>query len=81
MVQLGIDGSTGEGVEKIVTHGLSLLLCMSNECLRRDSKVEPLFSLDQGKEKRCRVKLNFSLSPKNCNGTLYQDKWNLRNKG
>ena len=73
MVELGISGNTREGVERIATLGLSLLACMSSECLcrdERDSNVEPPFALDKGKEKRCLVKLNFSLSPKNPNGTL-----------
>lgn len=63
MVELGIGGSTGEGVEKTAMHGLSLLPCMSNNeylCRdERDSNVEPSFDLNKGKEKRCLVKLDF----------------------
>ena len=67
MVELGIDGSTGEGVEKTVKYCLSLFLCMSNECLcrdERDSNAELSFSLDKGKGKRCLVKLNLSFISK-----------------
>ena len=47
MVKLRAGGGIGEGVEGTSMRGLSLLPCMSNECLyrdERDNNVEPSLS-------------------------------------
>ena len=47
MVELEVNGNTGEGVERTTMRGLSLLPCMSDRCLcrdERDSNVDPAFA-------------------------------------